>query len=256
MKFRSTGEWHEWFLTQASWTRPTRLWLFRQARLAGASAVLEVGCGTGAVTAEVAGMMRASLVGLDIDADMLAFARRRNPDVLWVQGDAHALPFRDASFDVVFCHFLLLWVRVPAQVVAEMARVVRPGGCVLACAEPDYGGRIDYPPELARLGRLQAQALREQGADPEVGRRLGAYFAAAGLRATVGIMGGNWTVPAEPDAAFAAEWRVRQEDLRGHLPHDELQRLERIDAEAIRSGQRVLFVPTFYALGWKPGRSG
>lgn len=254
-RFQSTEEWHEWFVRQASWTRPTRLWLFRQARLAGASTVLEVGCGTGAVISEVAGMARASLVGLDIDGAMLAFARRRNPDVLWVQGDAHALPFPEASFDLVFCHFLLLWVRVPARAVAEMARVVRPGGYVLASAEPDYGGRIDFPPELARLGQLQALALREQGADPEVGRRLGAYFAAAGLRATVGVMGGSWAVPAEPDEGFAAEWRVRREDLHGRLSPDELQRLERVDAEALRSGERVLFVPTFYALGWKPGRS-
>ncbi|MGC8873526.1 MAG: methyltransferase domain-containing protein [Chloroflexia bacterium] len=249
--FRRPEEWHDWFVHQASWTRATRAWLFRQAQLATASAVLEVGCGTGAVTWEVAVMSRARIVGLDIDPEMLAFARQRLPRLSWVRGDACALPFADGSFDIVFCHYLLLWVRDPGRAVAEMARVVRPGGWVIACAEPDYDGRIDHPPELARLGVLQREALRRQGADPEAGRRLGEWFSAAGLAVNVGVMGGNWIFPAHPDDGFAAEWRVRRRDLEGVVPTAELRRLEEVDAEALRSGRRVLFVPTFYALGRK-----
>ena len=252
--FGSPEAWHGWFQHQASWTRPTRLWLFRQARLGAASRVLEVGCGTGVVASEVATVSRAAVIGLDIDAEMLAFARERVPQVLWVQGDAHALPFPDGSFDLVFCHYLLLWVRDPARAVAEMARVVRSGGSVLACAEPDYAGRIDYPPELEPLGRLQAEALRAQGACPEAGRRLGEWFHAAGLHAMVGVMGGSWSVPAAPDEGFAAEWGIRRRDLEGLLSQEEQDRLERVDAEALRTGRRVLFVPTFYALGWKSRR--
>ncbi|MGB9723138.1 MAG: methyltransferase domain-containing protein [Chloroflexia bacterium] len=247
-------EWHHWFLRQAEWTRPTRLWLYRQAGLGEARRVLEVGCGTGVIAAEVARLCSAGVVGLDVDGGMLEAARRHTPQVALVQGDARALPFGDGAFDLVLCHYLLLWLKEPARAVSEMARVVRAGGFVLACAEPDYGGRIDHPPELVLLGQLQAEALRLQGADPRMGRRLGELFVAAGLRTTVGVMAGRWELPSAPDDAFAAEWAVRRRDLLAYLPPEELDRLEEADREALQAGRRILFVPTFYALGKKPSR--
>ncbi len=240
---------HRWFTTQASWTRATRLWLYRQAGLGQARSVLEVGCGTGVIAAEVAGLSRAQITGVDIDAGMLAVARQEAPGLQLVQGDAHALPFPDSSFDLVLCHFLLLWLRDPARGVREMARVVRPGGTVLACAEPDYGGRVDHPPELVRLGWLQAEALRRQGANPEAGRRLGEWFSAAGMGATAGVIAGQWPAPAPPDAGLDAEWAMRRQDLAGMLDASELDHLEQVDRAAAQSGARVLFVPTFYAWG-------
>jgi SAM-dependent methyltransferase len=222
--------------------------------------VLEVGCGTGVIAAELARLGEARVVGLDVAGGMLAFARRQEGGVTYVQGDAHALPFTAGSFDAVVCHYLLLWLADPAQAVREMARVVRPGGDVLACAEPDYGGRVDHPPELAPLGRLQAEALRQQGADPEIGRQLGELFVAAGLQATVGVMAGRWNLPASPGGGFApgdgfeAEWAMRERDLAGLLPPEELRRLRSVDRQALATGQRVLFVPTFYALGKKMDR--
>ena len=238
---------------QAGWTQPTRTWLYRQAGLAQARAVLEVGCGTGVVAGELARLGSARVVGLDLDAGVLAFARQQRHSVTYVQGDAHALPFPGGSFDVVVCHYLLLWLADPAQGVREMARVVRPGGRVLACAEPDYSGRVDHPPELAALGRLQAEALRRQGADPEMGRRLGELFVAADLQATVGVMAGRWRLPASPDAEFEAEWAMRERDLAGLLSPEELHRLRSADRQALAQGRRILFVPTFYALGRKLG---
>lgn len=245
-------EWHTWFLRQAEWTRPTRLWLYRQAGLGEARRVLEVGCGTGVIAGEVARLTSASVVGLDIDAGMLGVAQRYTSQVALVQGDARSLPFGEGAFDLVLCHYLLLWLKEPAQAITEMARVVRAGGFVLACAEPDYGGRIDHPPELASLGRLQAEALRREGAEPQMGRRLGELFVAAGLRTTVGVMAGRWELPAAPDADFSAEWAMRRRDLFPYLPSEELDRLEEIDRKALRAGRRLLFVPTFYAFGQKP----
>jgi len=249
---RTPDDWHTWFGLQAEWTRSTRLWLYSKAGLGRARTVLEVGCGSGVIAGEVARLVSAAVVGLDIDAGLLEVGRHTAGEVALIQGDAHALPFAEGAFDVVLCHYLLLWLADPARAVVEMARVVRPGGAVLACAEPDYGGRVDHPAELARLGQLQAESLRRQGADPEAGRRLGELFAGAGLRATVGLMAGQWTVPSKPDAAFAAEWAVRRHDLAGMLPPEELDRLEALDRQALESGRRVLFVPTFYAWGAKP----
>lgn len=242
-------DWHAWFSRQADWTRSTRLWLYRQAGLGQAGAVLEVGCGTGVIAAELARVTSARVVGLDLDEASLAFAQRQESDVSYVCGDAQALSFPGGSFDVVVCHYLLLWVADPARAMREMARAVRPGGHVLACAEPDYGGRVDHPPELAALGRLQTEALRQQGADPEIGRRLGELFAAAGLRATLGTMAGRWKAPGSPGPGFEAEWNMREHDLGQAVPREELRRLRSLDRCALEEGTRTLFVPTFYALG-------
>jgi SAM-dependent methyltransferase len=178
-------------------------------------------------------------VGLDIDPATLNFTSQRETHAIYVRGDGHALPFPDRAFDAVVCHYLLLWLAQPERGVREMARVTRPGGRVLACAEPDYGGRIDHPPELAALGRRQTEALRGQGADPEIGRRLGEA--------------NQWHAPPKPDAApdgeFEAEWRMREHDLAGILAAEDLRRLRTIDRQALEEGRRVLFVPTFYALG-------
>ena len=74
-----------------------------------------------------------------------------------------------------------------------MKRVTRPGGTVAALAEPDYGGRIDFPDSLGELGQWQAFALGSQGANPNVGRRLMAEFIAADLDSVEsGLMGGQW----------------------------------------------------------------
>ena len=110
---------------------------------------------------------------------------------------------------------------------------------------------MDHPHEMIPLGRLQAKALRRQGADPELGRRLGELFVAAGLRATVGVMAGRWNFPASPDDGFDAEWAMREHDLEGLIDPGELRRLRSLDRQALVEGQRILFVPTFYALGRK-----
>jgi SAM-dependent methyltransferase len=247
----TVGDWHTWFEFQAGWTRQTRQWLYREAGLG--QAVLDVGCGTGVILDELIhrGVKRA--VGLDIDAGMVAFTRQRTTAAVCVGGDAHALPFSQHSFDVVVCHYLLLWLADPLQAVREMARVVRPGGAVLACAEPDYGGRIDHPPEMVSLGFLQAEALQKQGADPRIGRRLGELFSAAGLQTTVGVMAGRWDLAEPSDAEFEAEWAMRARDLVGLISSEELERLRAADRRAQEAGRRVLFVPTFYALGRKSG---
>ena len=64
-------------------------------------------------------------------------------------------------------------------------------------------------------------------------------------------MSGQWHVPARPDADFEAEWSMREHDLTGRIDPDELARLRAIDRQALTEGRRVLFVPTFYAIGRK-----
>jgi ubiquinone/menaquinone biosynthesis C-methylase UbiE len=91
--------------------------------------VLEVGCGTGLLLRRIA-RFAASARGIDLSPGMLAQARERGLDVL--EGSATRLPFPDASFDVACSFKVLAHVQQIDVALAEMARVVRPGGYVLA----------------------------------------------------------------------------------------------------------------------------
>jgi SAM-dependent methyltransferase len=239
-------EWDAQYTRQAGWTRGTRTYLYRRASLLRAVRVLDVGSGTGVVTEELAARTQGEVIGVDLDPEMVAFARKRGGRADYRQGDAHALSFGDGWFDVVACHFVLMWCRDPAQVAREMVRVTRPGGVVLVCAEPDYGGRIDHP-DLA-MGHLQSQSLRREGADPWLGRKLRRLFNLPGVRQTeVGLIPGLWDLSAMC-TQFEAEWALWERSLAGIVPDDELVRLKSADLEAIEAGERLVFVPVFYAL--------
>lgn len=98
-------------------------------RYAEGKEVVEVGCGTGLILGRVAGFARRA-VGVDLSGGMLAKAAARGLDV--VQGSATALPLADASVDVAYSFKVLAHVEDIRTAMAEMARVVRPGGWVLA----------------------------------------------------------------------------------------------------------------------------
>jgi SAM-dependent methyltransferase len=253
----SPSQWHARFRQQAGWTRQARQYLLRQAGLSGAQRFLETGCGTGAVLAELGEDFTSGLHGLDIRLDYLQLARRNAIGSRLAQGDAHSLPYATGSFEAACCHFLLLWVRDPAGVVAELKRVTQPGGVVLLMAEPDYGGRIDHPSELSILGKWQSQALRLAGANPYIGRELAGLLSQNGLAGIEwGVLGGGSSEPPAPQD-WEMEWRVLRADLEqmlDTLPERmaEIETLQERDRLAWNRQERVQFVPTFYAWGRVP----
>jgi SAM-dependent methyltransferase len=96
---------------------------------------LDVGCGNGAFTEVLAARAAPSeLVGVDPSEGQLAYAKIRNGVTLaqFRAGDARSLPFSDGSFDAAIMALVISFVPDPAKAVAEMARVVRPGGWVAA----------------------------------------------------------------------------------------------------------------------------
>ncbi len=89
--------------------------------------LLDIACGTGALAAEAA-RRGAAAIGMDFAPTMVAEAARRHPGVEFRAGDAEAIPLPDASVDAVTCSFGILHMERPERVLAEAARVLRPGG--------------------------------------------------------------------------------------------------------------------------------
>jgi len=94
--------------------------------------VLDVACGTGAVSAELVRRHGCSVVGIDQSPEMLAAARRRTRShrVRFVEGQAEQLPFEDGELAALTFTYLLRYVDYPASTLRELARVVRPGGTI------------------------------------------------------------------------------------------------------------------------------
>ena len=106
----------------------------------GKEAVLDAGCGTGALAFALAPLV-AEVVGVDTRTDYLEAARAAAPEnVRFLEGDAMALPFGYGEFDIAACHRVLHHVRRPELAVSELARVTRLGGRVFIA---DQLGSID-----------------------------------------------------------------------------------------------------------------
>ena len=120
----------------------------------GTEAALDAGCGTGALAYALSPNV-AEVVGIDPRADYLEVGRAAAPEnVRFVEGDATALPFGYASFDLACCHRVLHHVRRPELAVSELARVTRPGGRILIA---DQLGSVDplRSLEMDRFERLR-----------------------------------------------------------------------------------------------------
>ena len=129
---------------------------------------LDVGCGNGAFTEMiVARCAPVSVQGVDPSEAQLAFARTRPAARLaqFQRGDAMALPFPGRTFDVAVMPLVIFFVADPAKGVAEMARVVRPGGIVAAYSWDMLGGGFPYEALHAELRALGVAVPRPPSPD-------------------------------------------------------------------------------------------
>ena len=140
--------------------------------------VLDVGCGTGEIIVRLAAKYaEAAFVGVDVEEAHLERAAARcaqfGDRVRFQKDDALALSFGDASFDYVICRHVIQAVPDPARVIAEIRRVLRPGGRIHLIAE-DYGMLWCHPTELDADGFWQVLPPRfaaAVGCDLHVGRK-------------------------------------------------------------------------------------
>ena len=239
-------DWHARYLQQAAWTRNLRAYLFNKAGLKDARRVLEVGCGTGAILRELE--TPAALHGVDLDPAALTQALVNARAASLTRGNGLSLPYSDSTFDIVYCHYFLLWVNDPLQAVLEMKRVTSRGGYVLALAEPDYSARVDKPEALRPLGEWQRDALKRQGANPGFGAQLAETFFQAGITLKeTGTIQGAEDEPSVREREM--EWAVIEADLAESVSSVEIQKMKQLDEDAWERGERVLYVPTYFAWG-------
>ena len=146
--------------------------------------VLEVGCGLGADARDMARLVGpdGEVVAIDISAAMLAAAKERHEDGLPVRyehGDVTALPYDDASFDAVRIERVLQHVPEVDRAIAEIVRVLRPGGRVVVL-DPDWGSLAADIDDPALAHRCTTHML-SRGVQPRIGIELRRRLTRAGL---------------------------------------------------------------------------
>ena len=154
------------------------------AGIAGGQRVLDVGCGPGALTAELVSRTRADAVSaVEPSASFVAAARERLPEVDIRQSAAEQLPFPDASFDAALAQLVVHFMADPVTGLREMGRVTRPGGAVAACVWDHAGGRGPLSTFWRAVRELDPGADDESGLAGVREGHLGELFTRAGLAA-------------------------------------------------------------------------
>src|SRR5580693_789926 len=213
------------------------------ARLAADARILDVGCGPGTITADLAARVPdGQVTGIDAAGDVLAMAkaeadRRGLANIGFEAGDVYALDFADDTFDVVHAHQVLQHLTDPVAALIEMRRVCRPGG-LIAARDGDYGGMFWFPDDagLTEWQALYRNVARAIGGEPDAGRRMLSWARQAGFE-TVEASASAWCYTGLGDRAvehglatrddlerLAQGWRrwAASEDGWFLIPHGEI----------------------------------
>ncbi|MEV6020830.1 methyltransferase domain-containing protein [Streptomyces sp. NPDC051997] len=167
--------------------------------------ILDIGCGPGTITADLAALVPDGRVtGVDHAPGILDQARRTADErglrnVEFAVADVHALEYPDDAFCVVHAHQVLQHVGDPVQALREMHRVTRPGGFI-AVRDADYSSMTWYPatPGLGDWLDLYLRVARANGGEPDAGRRLMSWARAAGIR-DITSTSSTWTFATEEE---------------------------------------------------------
>jgi SAM-dependent methyltransferase len=168
--------------------RPTTVALLDRVGIPPEAVCLDVGCGGGDVTVELARRVapRGRVVGVEIDEVKLGLARTEARDVgvenvEFRRADVVG-PLGESDFDVAYARFLLTHLRDPAGCIGRMRDALRPGG-LLVVEDVDFAGSFWYPenPPFGRCLELYTEAARRRGGDPNIGRRLPVLLLEAGF---------------------------------------------------------------------------
>lgn len=170
--------------------------------------LLDVGCGPGTITLDLAERVApGDVLGIDVAAEVVArataTAEARGSAVRFAVADGYALDQPDASWDVVHAHQVLQHLTDPVAALRELRRVLAPGG-LLAVRDADYAGFFWAPadPRLDRWLDLYHRVTAANRAEADAGRYLPAWVRAAGFR-DLTVTSSTWTFA---DPAMRAWW--------------------------------------------------
>lgn len=202
--------------------------------------VLDVGCGPGTITVDLARLARhGTVVGLDrsiaVISEAAAHAEQAavsNVDL--AVGDVYSLQYDDDTFDVVHAHQLLQHLSDPVAALREMRRVCKPAG-VVAARDSDYSAFTWWPrvPELDQWLDVYRKVARSNDAEPDAGRRLKGWALDSGLQ-VVAATAGVWCYASRDEVEWWADsWAERvlhsamaeQATSRGFATEDDLRRI-------------------------------
>ncbi|KAJ6447221.1 ubiE/COQ5 methyltransferase [Purpureocillium lavendulum] len=184
---------HASVLRSHTWRTAANSAAFLLPHLRPGMRVLDVGCGPGTITVDLAALVAPGggrVTGVERAADVLVQARSlasarglSSEAVEFVVGDANALDFPDGAFDVVFCHQVLQHVKDPVGVLREMRRVAKPAGGIVAARESDYGAFAWFPhiDGMEAWRALYRRVAAANGGEPDAGRMVHAWARAAGF---------------------------------------------------------------------------
>jgi 2-polyprenyl-3-methyl-5-hydroxy-6-metoxy-1,4-benzoquinol methylase len=169
--------------------RPTTMVLFERIGLQPGMACLDVGCGGGDVTVELAHKVEPSghVIGIDIDQAKIEMARREATELKLsgVEFRVSEIGKSDkrAAFDAVYTRFVLTHLSDPASELAWMIGQLRPGGVVIV-EDIDFSGHFCHSdiPSFRRYIELYSQVVQRTGADPHIGKRLPELLLDTGLK--------------------------------------------------------------------------
>jgi ubiquinone/menaquinone biosynthesis C-methylase UbiE len=180
--------------------------------------VLDVGCGPGTITADLAGIVAPGrVVGIERADDVLDQARELSAaaardNTVFEVGDAYDLDYPSDSFDVVHAHQVMQHLTDPIAALREARRVLRAGG-LLAVRDADYAGFCWAPsdPRLDRWMDLYHHITQRNGAQADAGRWLPTWVRAAGFEDLV-VSSSTWTFSEPADRAWwGGSWADRIE---------------------------------------------
>ena len=253
-----TGSQRMSVVAKACW--PNTLTLFKRAGIQESIKALDLGCGAGDVTFEIANLIgsRGKILGLDMDPVKIEKAQLRAK-----QGGASNIQFRQANvfewvesnaYDFIYVRFLLTHLPDRERLYPQLLKGLRSGG-VLIVEDIDFEGHVSFPKNSAfdRYVQLYQQVVTQRGGDPNLGRKLLDVFNRTGfLKTSANIV--------YPDQSLSKEMNlltligifdaVIEENLMGkeelHKLTDELERFLK-DPKTMASAARI-----FQVWGYKP----
>jgi SAM-dependent methyltransferase len=179
---------HPSVLRSHSWRTATNSCAFLLPLLRPTLKILDIGCGPGTITADLAALVpEGSVIGLEYAPEVLIQARKLSEErglnnLTFEEGDVMKLRFKDGEFDVVHAHQVLQHVGDPVGALREMRRVCKKGG-IVAVRDADFSSFTWYPNigGLDEWSNLYKRVARSNGGEPDAGRRLHVWAVEAGF---------------------------------------------------------------------------